>query len=290
MIFGIIGNTYSKDVPRAVFNFLNDIKNDKFRFVIDTELYALIRKKYKLSVSKSFRKSGQNLIKSSDFIISFGGDGTFLSTAKLVGKSGKSIIGVNLGKLGFLADISPDDASKFILNVIKNKYKLDERTLVEASFENTEKKLYGLNEVVIGKAGSVKTIQINVFYNNKFVITYLADGLIISTPTGSTAYSMSAGGPIIDPESSVFILTPICAHTLTARPIVLPDDGRISIDVDSRVPIIATSDGNDKVELRHKTTVKLKKANYRIKLVKNADSNYFDVLNKKLLLGQDVRK
>ena len=101
---------------------------------------------------------------------------------------------------------------------------------------------------------------------------------------------MSAGGPIIDPESSVFILTPICAHTLTARPIVLPDDGRISIDVDSRVPIIATSDGNDKVELRHKTTVKLKKANYRIKLVKNADSNYFDVLNKKLLLGQDVRK
>ena len=184
MRFGIIGNTYSRKVPGAVFKFLNEIKSHKLRFVIDDELCALIKKKYKFDVLKSLRKKGQKLIRSSDFIISFGGDGTFLSTAKLVGRSGKPIIGINLGKLGFLADISPDDASKFILNVTKNKYKLDERTVVEASFANTNKRLYGLNEVVIGKAGSVKTIQINVYHNNKFVITYLADGLIISTPTG----------------------------------------------------------------------------------------------------------
>jgi NAD+ kinase len=290
MTFGIIGNTYSNAVPDAVLRFLKGIQKHKLRFLIAEDLYAFMRKKNKLILPKALRKSPQNLIRSSNLIISFGGDGTFLSTAKLVGKSGKPIIGINLGKLGFMADVSVANSVEFILDVSKNRYKLDKRTVVEASFTNSSKKLYGLNEIVIGKAGSVKTIQINAYYNNKFVITYLADGLIVSTPTGSTAYSMSAGGPIIDPESSVFILTPICAHTLTARPIVLPDNGKIRIEIESRIPIIATSDGNDKVTLRRRAVVNLKKANYQIKLVKSTDSNYFDVLNKKLLLGQDIRK
>jgi NAD+ kinase len=207
-----------------------------------------------------------------------------------VGRTGKPIIGVNLGKLGFLADISVHEALPFILNITRKNYKIDERTVLQASFQHTSKKLLGLNEVVIGKAGSVKTVQINAYYDNKFVITYHADGLIVSTPTGSTAYSMSAGGPIIDPESKVFVLSPICAHTLTARPIVLPDEGKIRIEVISRIPVIATADGNETVTLKNRAVINLRKAGYKIKLVKSPGSNYFDVLNKKLLLGQDIRK
>lgn len=290
MTFGIVGNTFSKAVPGAVFEFLREIGLHRIDHVIEKHLYDLIRKKHKFHVPPDQTKNASEITSSSDFIVSFGGDGTFLSTARLVGKSGKPIIGINLGKLGFLADVRADEAVQFILNVRKKKFKIVERTVLEASFEKSKRKLYALNEVVVGKVSSVRTILISAFYNDKFVVTYHADGLIISTPTGSTAYSMSAGGPIINPRSKVFVLSPICAHTLMARPIVLPDDGAIRIEVISRIPIIATSDGNDTINLGTKTVVKIKKANYVIKLVKSPDSNYFDVLNKKLLLGQDVRK
>jgi NAD+ kinase len=126
--------------------------------------------------------------------------------------------------------------------------------------------------------------------NNKPLVKYLADGLIIATPTGSTGYSMSAGGPIVDPKSKVFILSPICPHSLTVRPIIVPDESKLTVLVNSRVPVVVTADGYSSVRLKNKAIINLRKAKYNIKLIKSPETNYFEVVNKKLLLGEDVRQ
>lgn len=290
MIFGIMGNPYNREVPRAVYNFLSQMALSDAGFVVEKNLYSLLTRKFRAAFANSRAGAASKIIRGSDFIISFGGDGTFLSVARLVGNSQTAIIGVNLGKLGFLADISEEQAVSFVRNVINKKYTIERRTVLEASSPSVKKKLHGLNEIVIGRTASVKIIRIKTYYNNKFIMTFYSDGLIIATPTGTTAYSMSAGGPIVDPESQVIVLTPICAHSLTARPIVLPNSGKIRIEADSRVPIVATADGEQMLKLKRKAVINIRKASYTVNMVKSSDHNYYDVLNKKLLLGQDIRK
>jgi NAD+ kinase len=224
-------------------------------------------------------------------IISIGGDGTFLSTARLVGNRNIPIVGVNLGKLGFLAETSVKQIAKFITDIQENKYHVEERTVLQACCRPRNKKpIYGLNEIVVHQSVAVKTIEIQVYYNDQLVISYLADGLIVSTPTGSTGYSLSAGGPVVNPQSDVIILSPMCPHTLTARSMILPDNGIIKIKVESRVQIGVTADGNSSFLLKSPAFIEIKKAPYKIRLAKRLDSNYFKVLNQKLLWGEDVRK
>lgn len=291
MIFGIRGNIYKQELPEVACKIIKQLEKKKIEYCVDKSLAQLISAKRKYNVSKSRQKNIKELISSSDFIISIGGDGTFLSTAKHVGDKGVPIIGVNLGKLGFLAETSKTQIIKFINDIRRDKFKIEERAVLEASsdlFPN--KKIFGLNEIVINQSGTVKTIEIQAQYNGQIVISYLSDGLIISTPTGSTGYSLSAGGPIVSPKSGVIVLAPICPHTLTARPIILPDSGVISIKVESKVPVIVTADGNNSIKLKSPAIIEIKKAHYKIKLAKRLDSNYFKVLNQKLLWGVDVRK
>jgi NAD+ kinase len=217
-----------------------------------------------------------------------GGDGTFLATAKLVGNKNIPIIGVNLGKLGFLAETSIAQISKFVSSIAKGKFKIDERTVISAKASG--KTVYGVNEIVINQSGVVKTIEIQVFYNEQMVNSYHADGIIISTPTGSTGYSLSAGGPIVYPKTAVFILSPLSPHTLTARPVILPDDGIFKVNVNSRVPINVIADGNSQIKVKSPAEIEIKKAPYKIKLAKSLNSNYFKILTTKLLWGEDKRK
>jgi len=290
MTFGIKGNKNREELAKVVFSLIKDLNKRKIRYVIDKEIAKTISSDFKYSIPASLRVNDREILGKSDFLVSIGGDGTFLSTAKLVGKRNIPIIGVNLGKLGFLAETSTNDIGKFIYEVTKGKFHIEERTVLSAKADGSKKVIYGMNEIVINQSGLVKTIVIQAYYNNQLVNSYHADGMLVATPTGSTGYSLSAGGPIVYPKTAVFILSPLSPHTLTARPVILPNDGVFKIKVISRVPINVTADGNASIKLTGPAEIEIKKAPYTIKLAKSLNSNYFKVLTRKLFWGADIRK
>src|SRR3990172_8429125 len=290
MKFGIYGNITKAKLPEVVLKLCSKLKKDKIDYVLDSKLARIITSKSGFKFSSSEKSEAKSLVTKCDFIISIGGDGTFLTTAKLVGNKGIPIIGVNYGKLGFLAENSADNIGSFIKDIIIGKYNIVERTVLKAKVQGVKKTIFGINEIVINQSGIVKTIQIKASYNKQLVNSYHADGLIASTPTGSTAYSLSAGGPIVHPATDVIILSPLCPHTLTARSVVLPDDGVIEVKVLSRIPFNVIADGNNYIRRVHNSIVEIKKAPYKILLAKSLSSNYFKVLNEKLLWGEDRRK
>ena len=291
MVFGIIGNTNKTLLPKTACSLIKEFEKKKIEYCVDKGLANEIIPKCGLKIKPARKKSLKELVNCSDFIISIGGDGTFLATAKHVGDKMVPIIGVNLGKLGFLSETSPFKILQFIEDILNDKYKIEQRTVLEAGADILpNKKIYGLNEIVISQSGTVKTIELQAYFNGQIVVSYLADGLVVSTPTGSTGYSLSAGGPIISPGTGVVVLAPICPHTLTARPIILTDSGVIKIKVESKVPVLITADGNSSIKLKSTAFIEIKKAHYKIKIAKHLGSNYFKVLNRKLLWGVDVRK
>jgi NAD+ kinase len=290
MTFGIRGNTAKQGLAQVVYKLTKELDKKRISYLVDSEIAGLIKKTYRQAIPAGLTAASSKLIAGCDFIVSIGGDGTFLDTARVVGRRGIPIIGVNLGKLGFLAETSVKQTASFISDVTKGKYIIDERTVLEAKANGSRRTLYGMNEIVITQSGIVKTIEIQVLYNNQLVNSYHSDGIIIATPTGSTGYSLSAGGPIVYPKTEVFILSPLSPHTLTARPVVLPDKGVFRIKVKSRVPINAVADGNTSIKLKLPAEIEIKKAPYTIKVAKSLNSNYFKILTTKLLWGIDKRK
>lgn len=290
MTFGIRGNITKRELPGVVNGLIKKLEKKKIGYLLERSLANILLKQYGNRIPKRLIKSDGEITLLSDYIISIGGDGTFLATAKLVGNKNIPIIGVNLGMLGFLAETSTGEISSFINKLIMGEYMIDERTVLAASPVKTNKTVYGMNEVVINQSGIVKTIEIMVYYNNQLVNRYHADGLIIATPTGSTGYSLSAGGPIVYPKTNVFILSPLSPHTLTARPVILPDSGVFKVIINSRVPVNIVADGNSIIKLRTPAVIEFKKAPYNIKIAKSVNSNYFKVLTGKLLWGEDKRK
>ena len=293
MIFGIRGNITKSELASIVFRLAKGLDKAGINYILEKELSKHINKQYKFKPGKNSIAEEKELVKLCDFIISIGGDGTFLATAKLVGSRNIPIIGVNLGKLGFLAETATKDVLSFVKKVVKGNYIIDERTILETvsiKGSNRRKTIYGLNEIVVNQTEIVKTIEISVFFNNQLVNSYHADGMIIATPTGSTGYSLSAGGPIVFPKTEVFILSPLSPHTLTARPVILPDNGILKVKINSRVPINIVSDGNDVMKLNAPAVIEVKKAPYKVKIAKGLESNYFKVLTGKLLWGEDKRK
>lgn len=290
MTFGITGNTGKTDLAQVVYSLIKSLKKSSIEYCIDKDIAKQIKHRYGYRISQSLIVNTSGIVKKSDYIVSIGGDGTFLATAKLVGNKNIPIIGVNLGKLGFLAETSVKEISSFIKSVTKGKFKIDERTVLAANAKNSSRIIKGINEIVINQSGIVKTIDIQVYYNNQLVNSYHADGIIISTPTGSTGYSLSAGGPIVYPKTDVFILSPLSPHTLTARPVILPDSGVFKVKVNSRVPVNVVADGNTIIKLKSPAVIEIRKAPYKIKIAKSISSNYFKVLTSKLLWGEDKRK
>jgi NAD+ kinase len=282
MTFGIRGNTTKPGIAKVVYELSKELDKKRISYLVDSQIAALIKAEYKRIIPVKKNANGAQLVKQSDFMVSIGGDGTFLATAKLVGRRGIPIIGVNMGKLGFLAETSIGHTAKFILDITKGRFNIEERTVIQAKAKGSDKTIYGMNEIVINQSGIVKTIEIQVLYNNQLVSIYHADGII--------GYSLSAGGPIVYPKTNVFILTAVAPHTLTSRPVVLPDSGVFKIRVKSRIPINAVADGASSINLNLPAEIEIKKAPYTMKLAKSLNSNYFKVLTTKLLWGIDRRK
>ncbi len=285
MIYGITGNKNKENICSVLNLIVSHLTEIKVEFYIDEPLKEHINSnKYKDRVIPL-----KKIIEKCNILLSLGGDGTFLNTARLIGKSNIPILGVNLGALGFMAEVGPKEINNFINNVEKGKYKIIDFCVISAELDN-RKFLYGINEIVIDKSNSIRVIEIDISYNNEKVVNFLGDGVIVSTPTGSTGYSLSAGGPIICPYSNILLITPICPHTLNFRPIVVPDDGLILIKAVGKDNIRITSDGHTSYIFDKETTVKIMRADYTVKVIKRINKTYFQTLNSKLLWGEDIRK
>ena len=285
MIFGIIGNKDKEGIGIVLRTIIDYFRYNNIPFYVDSEFrdkLGQIHLKHNLFPIGS-------VIKKSDIIISIGGDGTFLNSTRLINNSNKPIIGINLGTLGFMSDVMPSDIKKFFDNVIKGKYKTIELCLTECTV-NGKHTFNALNEIVIDKCDSIKMVELGIFYNKEFVGRFYADGVLISTPTGSTGYSLSANGPIITPFSKVFIITPICPHSLNFRPVIVPDSGTIMIKSYNDEKVRITPDGYKGIIRKAPLEIVVEKADYSLKTIKKHNWSFFNTLNEKLLWGEDIRK
>lgn len=226
-----------------------------------------------------------------DMVFSIGGDGTFLSASNLVNNKDIPILGINSGRLGFLAAVAPDEIEKALEMIFRGAYSTEERTLIElvTPIGVFKDKPFALNELGVFKNDTSSMITIKAYIGDKFITTYWSDGLLVATPTGSTAYSLSAGGPIIEPSCANFVISPVSPHNLTVRPIVIPDNLEIRLEVDSRSSHFLISLDSRSELVPSGTEIVLKKADFTVKTINFADISFYKTLRNKLMWGLDIR-
>ena len=227
-----------------------------------------------------------------DYVISMGGDGTFLEAAIKVGDREISILGVNMGRLGFLADVLPSEIETTLDHVLRGDHIIEDHTVIklETNGETVECNPFALNDIAVLKRDSASMISIRAYVNGDFLVNYQADGLIIATPTGSTAYSLSNGGPIIVPQSGSLCITPVAPHSLNIRPIVINDTSVIELEVCSRSHNFLVAVDGRSMKMAEETRLTIRKAPYTIKLIKLKSQRYFSTLHEKLMWGADTRQ
>lgn len=232
----------------------------------------------------------EEVVAGSDVIIGIGGDGTMLHIAGLVGDSGTPILGVNSGKLGFLATLQPAGISEALSNIAKGNYTIEQRSLL-TSIDSAGNSYHALNEFLFSKRENPAMIVIDAWYDGQFINRYWADGLIVATPTGSTAYNLSSNGPIVSPSADVTILTPICPHTLTIRPLVLPADRELKIRVVSQPhEVLFSYDGQVYEIAEYPFEVRIMRSGFSVNMIQLPGHGYFDTLRTKLMWGKDYRE
>ena len=289
-VFGRFYNETTTTSVERLFDYL--LKNNADAY-IESEFFNLIKKESpNFDAYKSF-KTFDTLDKSFDFLVSVGGDGTILRAIIFVKDMGIPIVGINTGRLGFLATIQVNQIEKAIQNIIDGKYKISERSLlsIETSPENDEIKVlnFALNEIAVSRKNTTSMITVETYLNDEYLTSYWSDGLIVSTPTGSTGYSLSCGGPVITPDTNSFVLAPIAPHNLSARPLIIPDSTEIQLRVEGREESHLISLDSRIATLENGTIIKIKKADFKIKMIDLLDESFLDTLRKKLLWGEDKR-
>ncbi len=291
MIVGIVANITKEHVFEVVGVFAKKLIAHEIDFILSDELLV-----YKDLIDKKLKKSSfkqiDALCKKSDLIISIGGDGTMLATSFKAQFYDKPVLGINLGKLGFLAEVPIDNIDVLIDKISKNDYKIEERMIITGDcIGHNIGPLYAINDLVIDKGGWPKMIELSITVDGEYVTTFAADGLIIATPTGTTGYSVSAGGPIVSPLTDTITLSPISPHSLSVRPIVLPGFQEILIKADSQhKEIHVNCDGQRVFSFKPPLELKVKKSIRSVKLVSTSFTSYFQTLRNKLLWGIDLRK
>lgn len=250
----------------------------------------LISKKLNISNYETF-SSYKDFDQQLDLMISIGGDGTFLEAVTFIRETGIPILGINSGRLGFLADIAPNEILDALADFANGKYSIEKRSLLELTAPGLKDCSfnYALNDFTIRKSDKATLIKIHTWVNEEFLNTYWADGLIVSTPTGSTAYSLSVGGPIMVPESNNLIIIPIASHNLTVRPLVINADHDITLNVESRISTHIASLDARTFAFDKNVNFRLKKANFAINVVKIQGHSYFNTIRNKLMWGIDKR-
>lgn len=285
MRLGIVGNIQKAGLKEILSQLIDWLLARKIEFYLEEKVFQFLQ----LTNSSILAAPLEEICQKTDIVMAFGGDGTILSVARQVGAFRVPILGVNLGRLGFLAEIAPHEIYDRINELLTDQYQIVERLMLEAHIgkEQTNDSITCMNDVVIKNAGSSRIIQIEVYINDDYLNTYCSDGLIIASPTGSTAYSLSASGPIVTPEVKAIIINPICPHSLTARPIVIPDDKQIRIVAFSDTnQIMVCGDGQIFRPVASGVSIFVKKTDYFVRWVKCQHKSFYETLRTKLSLGE----
>ena len=286
----LFGNTFQTKKSIHIQRLLNVLHSLNVELYVDASFYQFVKQELNIAFTPTGIFEGNQF--EADLAISMGGDGTFLKAASRIGKKNIPIIGINTGRLGFLADISPEEIENTFTRIMQGDYKTEERKVLQIECEGQELKgyPYALNEVAVLKRDSSSMISIHTTVNGEFLNTYQADGLIIATPTGSTAYSLSVGGPIMVPQSGIMALTPVAPHSLNVRPIVIRDDCEIMLDIESRShSFLVAIDGRSE-SCHEGTRLTIRKADYTIKLIQQPGYTFFNTLRNKMMWGVDSRQ
>jgi len=292
MKVAVFGTSVSDDFLPVLQEFFHFLREKQVEVQLSKPFYSFLV--YKLNTTPyytSFFHSHTDFDVNTDFIFSVGGDGTFLHSVLNIRNFKIPVIGVNSGRLGFLADISAEQIQDALSNIFNNKYSIQERSMLQVDFDGRDNLEfnYALNEMAVLKTDNSSMINVSVYVNDEFLNNYWADGLIIATPTGSTAYSLSVGGPILTPDSENFVITPLAPHNLTIRPIVVPDKSEITLKVEGRGTnfLTALDFRSETVELS--TIIKVKKAKFKLKTLQLPEHPFFNTLRNKLMWGIDRR-
>lgn len=289
MKFAIFGNTYQAKKSAHVEALFSILKEYKDELYVCRDFYNFLTKDLHMSIEVNGLFDDDNF--NTDMVISVGGDGTFLKAASRVRNKGIPILGINTGRLGFLADVSPEEMSTTFKEIHELKYGVEERSVLNLICDGQILRgyPYALNDIAVLKRDSSSMITVHTYINNAYLTTYQADGLVIATPTGSTAYSLSVGGPIIVPHSATVAITPVAPHSLNVRPIVIRDDWEIKLEVESRSHnFLVALDGRSE-SCKEGSSLIVKKADYSIKVVKRFNHVFFDTLRAKMMWGADKR-
>ena len=287
--FALFGNTYQTKKSVSIQKVLSCLTEHQAELFVDREYYDFLTLDQHLDVRATGIIEGNDF--EADFVISMGGDGTFLKAASRVREKMIPIVGVNMGRLGFLADVSPVDIEHCVEAIYQDDFAIESRALIRVQTDGEPLEGYdcALNDVAILKRDTASMISIRASINGQYLTTYQADGLVISTPTGSTAYSLSNGGPIIVPGTKVFSMTAVAPHSMNIRPIVLSDSSEITLTVESRSHnFLVAVDGRSE-KCKEGTRLTLNRAPYDVKVVKRSRQNYFNTLREKMMWGIDAR-
>lgn len=290
MKIGILANTTKDKVFEVVSSFVEKLKANGFEYNLSSSMLPQ-KDLFTIKIKKSLFLPDKKLCENCDMIISIGGDGTMLASAYAAHEFDKPVLGINFGKLGFLAEVNINQLDIVIEDLKNNDYSIEERLVIKGECpQHNVGSLIALNDLVIDKAGWPKMIDISLFVGGDYVTTFAADGLIAATPTGSTGYSISVGGPIVSPDSNVIILSPISPHSLSMRPLVIPNDKEIRISVNSLGKEVQVNcDGQRVFTFAPPLDVIISKSKKPFRLVHTSLTNYFETLRSKLLWGIDLR-
>lgn len=289
-IYGQYYQNSTEPIIRDIFVFFNE---NNVEMVIEEAFLKLLYEKQIVKKEYKTFQSHKELDASFDIMVSIGGDGTILRAATLVRASGIPILGINAGRLGFLAMVQKDEIAEILQLIIEKKYTISERSLISLSGTPEISEIsdinFAMNEISVSRKDTTSMITIETYLNDEFLNSYWADGLIISTPTGSTGYSLSCGGPILTPNVSSLVITPIAPHNLNARPLVIPDDTVIRLKITGREKHYLVSLDSRIASVKNESVLTIKKTPFKIKMVEIHEETFLKTLRNKLLWGEDKR-
>jgi NAD+ kinase len=289
-IYGQYYQNSTEPIINDIFIFFN--KNN-VEMIIESNFLSMVNEKKIVEKKYKTFSSHTELDQSFDLLISIGGDGTILRAATLVRDSGIPILGINAGRLGFLATVQKENIAEFMQFVIDKKYTVSKRTLLTLTCSTENESIqdinFAMNEITVSRKDTTSMITIDTYLDDEYLNSYWADGLIISTPTGSTGYSLSCGGPILTPTVKSLVITPIAPHNLTARPLVVPDETEIKLKVSGREENYLVSLDSRVTTIKNESILTIKKTPFQINMVEIPDETFLKTLRSKLLWGEDKR-
>jgi NAD+ kinase len=293
MKIAIYGQFYHANSGLYIEELLNVLSTEKIDVAIEEDFFTLIDENSAIERDYHHFKSFKEIDNSFDLLISVGGDGTILKAVNYIKDYDIPIVGINTGRLGFLATVNKEDIKSTISCLIENEYTISQRSLlcISTTPENEEfcNNNFALNEIAVSRKNTTSMITIDTWLDDEYLTAYWADGLIVSTPTGSTGYSLSCGGPVITPSTKALAITPIAPHNLNARPLIIKDNTKITLKVSGREDEYMVSMDSRIATLRNNTTVVIEKAPFKLKMIEFTGDTFLKTLRKKLLWGEDKR-